>query len=123
MHRPEGNNRTCRFQVDPAGFDEPESAQRETISMGQWLHSGRRRDLCVLLYGTDGLRAQELKTRLETHYEQRIEPTQFRRALEQLVDQGHVTQEADGIQERYRLTNAGQAALEAHERWRQDELA
>lgn len=85
--------------------------------MGAWLHSGRRRDLCILLYGTDGLSAQELKTRLETRYEQRLKPTTFRRALDQLVEQGHVVEDVDGVQELYRLSPAGKEALDAHLDW------
>ena len=90
--------------------------------MGQWLTSGRRRDICVLLYGTDGVTTQDLKRRLEDHYEVRLDPGSFRSTLAALVDAGHVERTVDGVHDRYALTEAGRAALEAHDRWRRDQL-
>ncbi|MEF8825839.1 MAG: hypothetical protein V5A27_05790 [Halapricum sp.] len=61
----------------------------------KWLQSGRRRDICVLLYGTDGLPAQKLKTALERRYDDRIDPKQFYGGLEALERLGHVTSRTD----------------------------
>lgn len=82
--------------------------------MPRWLHSGRRRDICIILYDTDGLLAQEIKTQLEDHYGTRIEPKQFRQTLSKLVDTDYVQATPDGLQDRYTLTDAGRRALEAH---------
>ncbi len=90
--------------------------------MSQWLASGRRRDICVLLYGADGITTQELKRRLEDHYEVRLDPGSFRSTLAALVEAGHVDRTVDGVHDRYALTDAGRTALEAHSRWRQKQL-
>lgn len=86
-----------------------------------YIESGRRRDLCVLLYAADneGLRGQELKARLESHYDRRIEPREFYGSLDALVDADHVERIESGIHDRYRLTGAGEQALEAHYHWMQ----
>ena len=44
--------------------------------MATFLQSGRRRDICALLAG-ERLQAQALKSRLESHYDERIEPRSF----------------------------------------------
>lgn len=85
--------------------------------MAKWLHSGRRRDICMILYRTDGLLAQEIKTQLEAHYESRIEPKRFRSALKNLAATDYVQAHPDGIQDRYTLTDTGREALEAHLSW------
>jgi len=90
--------------------------------MSQWLASCRRRDICVLLYGSDGVTTQELKRRLEDHYEVRLDPGAFRSTLAALVEAGHVERTVDGVHDRYALTDAGRAALEAYDRWRQKQL-
>ena len=90
--------------------------------MGHWLASGRRRDLCVLLYDTDGLRGQELKARLEDRYDERLDPTRFYGALDGLVDAGHVEERAEGIHDVYALTDAGRAAVEEHVEWLLDAI-
>lgn len=91
--------------------------------MGQWLVSGRRRDLCVLLYGTDGQTTQELKRGLEAHYETYVSPEQFHGTLEALRKQGYVERTVDGTSERYHLTDHGEAAVAAHYQWLSEELA
>jgi len=53
--------------------------------MTKWLHSGRRRDLCALLYDAGELRAQSLKSRLESHYDERIDPRSFYATLTSLA--------------------------------------
>lgn len=85
--------------------------------MARWLQSGVRRDVCVVLYGAGELREKELKRRLQDHYDDRFEPGRFRRIVGKLVDAGHVTRRADGLQDAYELTDAGREALEAHFEW------
>ena len=85
--------------------------------MGHWLASGRRRDLCVLLYDAGALRGQELKARLEDRYDERLDPSRFYGALDGLVSAGHVEERTDGIHDVYALTDAGRAAVEEYAEW------
>ncbi|ELZ07916.1 helix-turn-helix transcriptional regulator [Natrialba aegyptia] len=117
--------------------------------MGKWLQSGRRRDLCVLLAaagradggttkattedesedengreeagGTTGeLRGQRLKSQLESHYDDRIEPKAFYGSLSALVDAGFVEKRTAGIHDAYALTAAGERRLDDHYEWMRD---
>jgi DNA-binding PadR family transcriptional regulator len=88
----------------------------------RWLQSGTRRDLCVLLYGAGELRAQQLKSRLESHYEGRVEPRQYYGALDRLVSTGHVETRTEGIHDVYSLTDAGERALREHYAWFTDRV-
>lgn len=90
--------------------------------MSQWLRSGRRRDLCVLLAGGGPQRGQELKAALETHYDQRLEPASFYGSLSALVDAGLVEQRTEGITDVYALTEPGEAALDSHYDWMRSHL-
>lgn len=90
--------------------------------MTRWLQSGTRRDLCALLYGAGELRAQQLKSRLESHYESRIEPQQYYGALDRLVSTGHVEERTEGIHDVYSLTDAGERALREHYAWFTDRV-
>ena len=83
----------------------------------RWLQSGRRRDLCALLYESGPLRGQKLKTALERHYETRLEPQSFYGSLDALVDRGLVACETEGIHDVYRLTDAGAERVEAYHEW------
>ncbi len=85
--------------------------------MTKWFHSGRRRDCCALLYDAGELRAQSLKNRLETHYDQRIDPQSFYATLSALVEAGYLTRRTEGIADVYALTDAGTDALRAHYDW------
>lgn len=85
--------------------------------MTRWLSSGRRRDCCYLLAAHGPLRGQELKSRLESHYDERIEPKSFYGSLSALVEAGHVESRTDGIDDVYVLTDAGEARLRAHVAW------
>lgn len=85
--------------------------------MAKWLHSGRRRDLCALVYDAGELRAQSIKSRLESHYEERIDPQSFYATLTALVEDGFLTRRVEGLGDVYALTDAGVAALEAHYEW------
>lgn len=83
----------------------------------QWLASGLRRDLCVLLYGAGEVRGQQLKADLEARYEGRVPPRRFREAMDALVDAGHVERRAEGVHDAYALTDAGERAVEVQYEW------
>jgi len=85
--------------------------------MTRWLQSGRRRDICTLLYDSGALRGQELKSELEAAYDARIDPTAFYGSLDALVDRGLVAETADGIHDVYRLTDPGVDGVESHYAW------
>jgi DNA-binding PadR family transcriptional regulator len=85
--------------------------------MSRWLTSGLRRDCCVALAGADAPTGQQLKSTVEDHYDDRIEPRRFRGALDALVDRGFVAERADGVHDRYELTDAGRRTLEDHVAW------
>ena len=85
--------------------------------MTKWLHSGRRRDLCALLYDAGELRAQSLKSRLESHYDERIDPQSFYATLTSLVESGFLDRRTEGIADVYSLTDAGERALLDHYEW------
>lgn len=92
--------------------------------MAKWLQSGRRRDMCVLLAASeDGeLPGQRLKTRLESHYDTRIEPRSFYGALEAMEEAGFVTHRTDGIADKYTLTEAGERRLREQFEWMRESL-
>ena len=85
--------------------------------MTRWLQSGRRRDLCALLYDGGPLRGQSLKTRMEDHYDARIDSQSFYGALESLKDKGFVETRTEGIHDAYALTDAGKQRVEDHFEW------
>ena len=87
-----------------------------------YLRSGRRRDICAILYDSDGHRAQALKTELEQKYDTRLKPKTFYGAIDSLVDAGHLEQRTDGIHDVYALTDDGATALEAHYDWLSTQL-
>ncbi|MUW15995.1 PadR family transcriptional regulator [Halorubrum sp. CBA1125] len=90
--------------------------------MTKWLHSGRRRDLCALLYDAGELRAQTLKNRLESHYDERIDPGSFYATLSSMVDAGYLDRHTEGIADVYALTDAGERALLNHHAWLTDRI-
>ncbi|MFC5133841.1 MULTISPECIES: PadR family transcriptional regulator [Haloferacaceae] len=85
--------------------------------MTKWFHSGRRRDCCALVYAAGELRAQSLKSRLETHYDERIDPQSFYATLTALVEAGYLTRRPEGLADVYALTDAGEATLLDHYEW------
>lgn len=85
--------------------------------MTKWLQSGRRRDLCALLYESGPLRGQKLKTTIEAHYDAHIDSKSFYAGLDSLVEKGFVETRTEGIYDAYALTDAGERALEAHYEW------
>ncbi len=89
--------------------------------MTKFLQSGRRRDVCALLAG-EKLQAQALKSRLESHYGERLEPTSFYGALDALEDNGFVERREDGIHDVYVLTDAGEGHLQDHYEWLTQQL-
>jgi DNA-binding PadR family transcriptional regulator len=89
--------------------------------MTKFLQSGRRRDICALLAG-ERLQAQALKSKLESHDGERIEPKSFYGALDALEKAGFVDTEAEGIHDVYVLTDAGERRLRDHYEWLTDQL-
>jgi DNA-binding PadR family transcriptional regulator len=87
--------------------------------MTRFLQSGRRRDICALLAG-EPMQAQALKSRLEDHYDERIDPKSFYGALETLERAGFVETRAEGIHDVYALTDAGRERLDEHLDWMLD---
>lgn len=90
--------------------------------MTKWLHSGRRRDLCAVLYAAGELRAQSLKNRLESHYDERIDPGSFYATLNSLVESGFLERRTEGIADVYSLTEAGERALRDHYEWLTEQI-
>ncbi|QCC52300.1 hypothetical protein [Halapricum salinum] len=88
----------------------------------KWLQSGRRRDLCVLLYSSDGVPAQKLKTSLERRYDDRIDPKQFYGALDALERLGHVQKRTEGLSDVYELTAAGREHVESYTEWLDEQV-
>ncbi len=89
--------------------------------MSQWLQSGLRRDLCILLYDEE-YTGQTLKTRVEQRYDKRFEPRQFYGALEQLETAGFVEKRSAGLQDVYSLTDPGRRSVDRQFEWMRDEL-
>lgn len=89
--------------------------------MTRFLQSGRRRDICALLAG-ESMQAQALKTQLESHYDERIDPQSFYGALDVLEDGGFVERRTEGIHDVYALTAAGERRLRDHYEWLGDRL-
>jgi DNA-binding PadR family transcriptional regulator len=85
--------------------------------MAKWLQSGRRRDLIFLIYDEGPLHGQALKSRLESHYDERIDPKSFYGALDSLVEGGHLELQESGIHDEYLLTDAGRRMVEDHYEW------
>ncbi len=85
--------------------------------MTKWLQSGRRRDICYLLAANEELRSQQLKSELEIHYDDRLEPKSFYGTLSALVDAGLLETRTEGLYDVYTLTDAGEKRLEDHYRW------
>ncbi|MWV39118.1 PadR family transcriptional regulator [Natrialba sp. INN-245] len=85
--------------------------------MSKWLQSGRRRDVCFLLVADGPLRGQQLKSRLEAHYDDRLEPKSFYGSLSALVDAGFVEKRTQGIHDVYALTDAGERRMRDHVAW------
>lgn len=84
--------------------------------MTGFLNSGRRRDICVLL-ADEPRQAQALKTRLESHYGERIDPESFYAAMSALEGTGFVETRSEGIHDVYALTEAGEERLQEHVEW------
>ncbi|WP_255196820.1 PadR family transcriptional regulator [Halorarius litoreus] len=84
--------------------------------MTEWLASGMRRDICVLLYGEERS-TQKLKSALQDRYDRRIRPKQFRGALRALEDDGYVEKRVDGLADVFSLTEAGERGVERQYEW------
>ncbi|WP_436347845.1 PadR family transcriptional regulator [Natronorubrum sp. FCH18a] len=87
--------------------------------MTKWLRSGRRRDICFLLAAADEgeLRSQQVKSRLESHYNDHLAPKAFYGSLSALVDAGFVEKRTEGIYDVYALTEGGERRVREHYGW------
>lgn len=72
--------------------------------------------MCVLL-ANEALQAQALKSRLERHYDERIDPASFYGALDALEDAGFVESQTKGIHDVYELSEPGAKRLHEHIEW------
>lgn len=82
----------------------------------EWLTSGLRRDICVLLYDEEW-RAQALKSAIESKYDRRVKPDRFYGALRTLESKGFVRKRVDGLEDVYSLTDGGRSAVETQFEW------
>ena len=87
----------------------------------EWLTSGLRRDICILLYG-DGWRAQSLKSAIEQRYDRRVKPDRFYGAVDALESNGFVEKRVEGLEDVYSLTEAGERAVETQFEWMKEQL-
>jgi DNA-binding PadR family transcriptional regulator len=87
----------------------------------EWLTSGLRRDVCVLLYGEER-RAQALKSAMESHYDRRVKPDRFYGALDALESNGFVRKRVEGLEDVYSLTDAGATSVETQFEWMRQRL-
>ncbi|MFB6117591.1 PadR family transcriptional regulator [Halosegnis sp.] len=87
----------------------------------EWLASGLRRDVCILLYD-EQYRKQELKTALQRRYDRRLRPEQFDGAITALVDGGHIEREVEGIADVLSLTDAGRSRVDAQFAWFREQV-
>ena len=87
----------------------------------EWLTSGLRRDICVLLYDEER-RAQPLKSTLESRYDRRIKPDRFYGALDALESKGFTQKRVDGLEDVYSLTDAGRRSVETQFEWFRDRV-
>jgi DNA-binding PadR family transcriptional regulator len=87
----------------------------------EWLTSGLRRDICVLLYG-EKTRAQTLKSGIEARYDRRLKPDRFYGAVDALESNGFVEKRVEGLEDVYSLTEAGEDAVDTHFEWMRDQL-
>lgn len=85
--------------------------------MAKWLQSGRRRDICIVLAREGELPGQRVKSTLESHYDEHIEPKAFYGSLSALVDTGFVEKRTEGIQDLYALTEAGKRRFREQLEW------
>jgi DNA-binding PadR family transcriptional regulator len=87
----------------------------------EWLTSGLRRDLCVLLYG-EQRRAQSLKSDIEARYDRRVKPDRFYGALDSLERNGFVEKHVEGLEDVYSLTDAGAESVETQFAWMKERI-
>jgi len=88
----------------------------------EWLTSGLRRDICVLLYD-DERRAQALKSAIEARYDRRVKPDRFYGALDALESKGFVDKRLEGLEDVYSLTDAGRRGVETQLEWMRERVA
>lgn len=87
----------------------------------EWLTSGLRRDICILLYSEER-RAQALKSALEERYDRRVKPDRFYGALETLESKGYVEKHVEGLEDVYSLTDAGRRSVETQFEWMRERV-
>nr|WP_227355714.1 PadR family transcriptional regulator [Haladaptatus salinisoli] len=83
----------------------------------RWHQSGTRRDICIILADAGELRGQRVKTRLESRYDEQLDPKRFYGMLDRLVESGHVEKRVEGLYDVYSLTEVGGRALGEQFEW------
>ena len=87
----------------------------------EWLTSGLRRDVCVLLYDEER-RVQKLKSSLESRYGRRVKPDRFYGALDALEKNNYVEKRVEGLEDVYSLTDPGRRSVEAQFAWMRERV-
>lgn len=90
--------------------------------MARWLHSGLRRDVCIAVAALDRPTGNDVKRALEDHYDEAVDAATFRGALSDLVRDGYLEREQDGVHDRFTLTDVGERTLRDHASWLEDAL-
>lgn len=91
--------------------------------MARWLHSGLRRDVCIAVASLEQPTGNDVKRALEEHYGEAVDAATFRGALSDLVRDGYLDREQDGVHDRYALTDVGERTLREHAEWVETSLA
>ncbi|MFC6726128.1 PadR family transcriptional regulator [Halobium palmae] len=90
--------------------------------MAKWLQSGLRRDICVVVAGLDEPTDRAVKRGIETKYGETVRPKTFHGAMRELVEIGYLDEEADGLQDRYALTELGRDRLAEQFEWMRERV-
>ena len=90
--------------------------------MTKWLQSGLRRDICIVVADLGNPTGHDVKRAIERHYEETVRPKTFRGAMTDLVKNGHLESEVDGVYDRYSLTRGGERRLYEQYEWVQERL-
>lgn len=81
------------------------------------------RDLLYIIAGCDESSGQAIETELQEYYDEEINHGRVYPNLDRLVDKGLVSRGTiDGRTNAYRLTDAGQRAIQVHSEWKHQHI-